>query len=376
MKYSICKLLALPMMLCTGMGVLVTGCFSKTKKEEDKPQQYQVVHPVITDTSLTKEYVADIQSLQNVEIRARLKGYIEKVHIDEGQAVKAGQPLFTLSSSEYREDLLKANAQLKAAVAELKSVEVEMSNARLLTSKQIISESEVDMLQAKKDAANAKIDEAKSDIAIAQLNISFTEIKAPFDGFINRIPNKTGSLVDEGALLTSISNNKEVFAYFNLSENDYLDLKASGNDDKSKQVSLVLANGTLYQHNGRIETTESEFDKNTGNLAFRARFPNPEQLLKHGSSGKLLLKTNVSHALLVPQKSTFEEQGNICVYVVDQHNVVQIKKIGVAARIPNWFIVSSGLTPDDNIIYEGIQLVKEGDKVSTTLISPSQFANP
>jgi len=228
------------------------------------------------------------------------------------------------------------------------------------------------MLKAKLEVMKAKIEEAKANEAQAKLNLSFTEIKAPFDGIINRIPNKTGSLVDEEALLTSISNNREVFAYFNVSEIDYLEYAGSKGRDKSGEITLILANNELYNHKGKIETSESEFDKGTGNIAFRARFANPDHLLKHGSSGKIRIDTDLKNAMIIPQKSTFEIQENLYVFVVGSDNVVKMRRIIPKLRMENLFVIESGISTNDNIIYEGIQLVKDGDKIKYQKIATEQ----
>jgi len=325
------------------------------------------VQPVRMDTVYHNEFVADIQSVQNVELRTRVKGFLEKIHVDEGQPVKEGQVLFTLSSRLFREELLKANAQLKSTIAEMKAVEVEIRNTRLLMSKNIVSQPELDMLLAKKEAVEAKTEEARSSIALAQLHLSFTEIRAPFSGVINRIPLKTGSLVEEGALLTTISNNNEMFAYFNVSEKEYLGFVKSKEEDK-QQVSLLLADNQAFPEKGWIETTENEVDKSTGNIAFRARFRNPQHLLRHGSSGRILLHEKLSNVLVIPQKSAFEIQDKHYVYVLDKENRVRMKAFTPSFRLQHLFVVDAGLTPDDRIIYEGIQQVKEGDRVAPKLI--------
>jgi RND family efflux transporter MFP subunit len=376
MKRSICRLLAWPLLLCIGISISISSCKSKNNKDVTQPEKYKVTSPLIADTVFTKEYVAEIQSVQNVELRARVKGFIEKIYVDEGQYVTAGQVLFTLSSRAFKEDLLKANAQLKAVIADLKTVEVEIKNAQILTDKNVISKGELEMLLAKKDAVQAKIEEAKSDIALANLNLSFAQVRAPFSGVINLLPNKTGSLVDEGTLLTTISNNREVYAYFNVAEKDYLDYVTSSEKDNSKVVSLVLANNTTFSHKGIIETTESEFDKSTGNIAFRAKFPNPQNLLKHGASGKVLVNTALKNAMLIPQKSTFEIQGNVYVFAVDKNNTVQMRKVVPAYRLPQLYVISSGIASGEHFIYEGIQTVKEGDKVETEPVLFSQIMKP
>lgn len=355
------------------LSVVIFSACSSEKETKSENEKFSVTTPIVMDTVYTNEYVADIHSVQNVEMRARVKGYIEAIHIDEGKSVKAGQLLFSISNKEYKEALVKAKASLKSAIAEAKSAEVGLQSAKTLVDKNVISKTELELAQSKLDAANAKIDEAKSDEANAVLNLSFTEIKAPFDGIINRIPNKIGSLIDEGTLLTSISDNKEVFAYFNVSEKEYLDFISIKASEEKNQVSLVLANNQLHKQKGFVETVDGEFDKNTGNIAFRARFTNPDGILKHGSSGKVRLRNELKNAMIISQKSTFEIQEINYVFVVDKDNVVQMKSFVPKFRLPSLYVVESGLIPTDKIIYEGIQRVKEGDKIIAQPISAKEM---
>jgi len=354
--------------------LLLFACSSK-KEKKNEDEKFLVARPVLMDTIYTDEYVADIHSVQNVEIRARVKGYIEAIHVDEGKPVKTGQLLFSISSKEYKEALTRAKAALKSAIAEEKSAQVELQSAQSLVDRKVISNSELEIAQAKFDAACAKVESAKSDEASALLNISLTEIRAPFDGIINRIPNRTGSLVDDGTLLTSLSDNKEVFAYFHVSEKEYLAIISSNNSDQKKEVELFLANNELHKQKGVVETVDGEFDKTTGNIAFRARFANPNGILKHGSSGKVRLRNELKNAMIIPQKSTFDIQEKTYVYVVDKNNTVQVKSVVTKLRLTNFYVIASGLTQDDKIIYEGIQRVKEGDKIIPESISTKQMFN-
>jgi multidrug efflux pump subunit AcrA (membrane-fusion protein) len=378
----------------------IFSCSNKEKTEES-PEKYIVINPIQADSSFNQEYVAEIQSIQNVELRARAKGFLERIYIDEGKPVSKGQLLFTLNSSEYRQELAKAKAQLASAEAELQQAlanekiadteiqqsSIEVENISLLVEKKIISSTEAKLAKAKLSAANAKkeeskaminaikakIQEANATISLANINLGFTEIRAPFSGVINRIPNKVGSLVDEGTLLTTISNNNEMFAYFNVSETDYLNHITENNNNK--KVNLKLANGAAFPHTGVIETIDGEIDQSTGNLSFRAKFPNPDKLLKHGASGKVLVKTELKNAMLIPQKSTFEIQGNIYVFVVSADSMVQQRQITPTARLSQLYVIQPTLATNDKIIYEGIQRVKDGDKVHTETISFSQIKN-
>jgi membrane fusion protein (multidrug efflux system) len=190
----------------TWLSILLISCSDKTVKNEE--QTYLVVNPIIKDTTYERDYAATINSFQNVEIRSKVKGFVEDIYLDEGQKVKKGQILFTLNSKEYEQHVHKAEAAIQSTLAELRASEIEVENTKKLFDKNIVSKSELDLITTKVNINKAKVNEARVAKEQALLHVEFTKIKAPFDGIINRIPNKKGSLIDEGALLTSISNFK------------------------------------------------------------------------------------------------------------------------------------------------------------------------
>jgi membrane fusion protein (multidrug efflux system) len=275
----------------------------------------------------------------------------------------------------YREDLLRATANHKSAIAELKVAEVELKNTQTLADKQIVSGSELEMARARREAAQAKVEEAQAAIGIARLNLSYTQVRAPYSGIINRIPNKTGSVVEECTLLTTLSNNREMFAYFNISEREFIEVMKRDSPGAMAEVSLVLANNDRFPYNGRIETAESEIDRGTGNIAFRARFRNPDQILRHGASGKILLREELNGALVIPQKSTFEIQDKTFVFVLDSSDRVRTRNITTRLRLPHLYVVQSGLGTEDRVLLEGIQVVKEGMRIapSETTLSKARI---
>ncbi|MDD5268455.1 MAG: efflux RND transporter periplasmic adaptor subunit [Methylococcales bacterium] len=338
--------------------------FACTPKKEDdrKADSYRVVSPIVKDAAYSKEYVAEIQSVKYVEVRSKVKGYIEKIYVDEGQPVKEGQLLFSLNSLEFEKELQKADAAYKNAISHVKVSEVELKNVKLLVEKNIVSKTELDVIKAKTDALKADVEEALAHKGLAALHLSFTQIKAPYHGIINRIPNKVGSLIAEGDMVTSISDNREVFAYFNLSEVDYLNYITT-EEKKTNTVSLKLANRALYDYEGKIEMIESEIDHATGNIAFRARFPNPDGILKHGANGKVIVNKQLKNALLIPQKSTFEIQDKLYIFVVHQDGVLEQRNIIPKMRFTDFYAVESGLSKDDKILFEGVENVKHGTKI-------------
>lgn len=346
----------------TGLIALLclTSCTSK-KEEKEEAEVFTVTNPVKIDTSFSKQYVSQIKSVRNIEIRAQEKGFLQNIYVDEGQFVKAGQVLFRIMPKMYEAELLKAQAEQKSA-------EIELLNAKTLADKNIVSKNE----QA---VAQAKLQSAKAEVALAKLHLSFTEIKAPFDGTIDRLPLKLGSLIDEGELLTSLSDNSQMFAYFNVSEPEYLQYQTDVKDRAETKVNLVLANGEIFKYKGNVEVIESEFDNETGNIAFRARFPNSGKLLRNGETGKVQMLVPLKNAIVIPQKATYEIQDKKYVFVVGKNDKVSSKEITITGEIPDLYVISSGLAEGDKILLEGVQKVKENDKIKYTYIAPQKVIN-
>ncbi|MFC6877588.1 efflux RND transporter periplasmic adaptor subunit [Flavobacterium myungsuense] len=343
------------------MGLMSLLCLiSCTTKKEEKEEsvKFTVTNAAIIDTSFVKEYVSQIRSLRDIEIRAQEKGFLQNIYVDEGQYVKQGQLLFKIMPKIYEAELQKAQAEASAA-------EIEFLNAKALVEKNVISKSEQAM-------AKAKLDQARAEVTLAKIHLSFTDIRAPFAGTIDRIPKKLGSLIDEGELLTTLSDNVKMFAYFNVSEPEYLEYQSNVSGRASTSVSLLLANNALLKYKGKVEVIESEFDSETGNVAFRASFPNPDKLLKNGETGKVVMNVPIKKALIIPQKATYEIQDKKYVFVVDKNNTIKSKEIYVKGELPDLYIINSGITVNDKIILDGIQKANEGDKIKYDYIKPIQ----
>lgn len=343
-----------------GITTLSVLASCKSKHEEEKKEdegKYTVTSPIVMDTTVIKDYIAQIQSIQNIEIRAQVKGYLESINVDEGKYVSAGQVLFNIMPKMYEAEVLKQKAEVKTA-------EIELANTKNLADKNIVSKAELALAQV-------KLEQQKAELAKAELDLSFTKIKAPFSGVIDRIKFKQGSLIDEGGLLTTLSNNKDIFAYFNLGEVEYLDFKNHHSDEHQK-VSLILANGDIHKEKGLIETIEGEFDNETGNIAFRAKFPNSEGLLKHGETGKVRMTIPIKNALIIPQKCTYELQDKIFVYVVDATNKIHSRAITIKQKLSNLYIVNTGLEAGDKILLDGLQSAKDDEKIEATFMEPKQ----
>jgi membrane fusion protein (multidrug efflux system) len=366
--YHSCRVWALGIISLAG----IYSCSNNPSTENSTKEIYKVISPVKIDTHYYNEYAADLHAVQYVEIRSHIRGFIEKIHVDEGAFVTAGQLLFTIDNRILKQEIEKLQAQLGMAEAELKQAQIEVNSTKPLVDKKIISEVELELKGSKVTIAEAKIKEVKADLVLAKVNLDYSEIRAPFSGTINRIPNKKGSLVDEGVMLTTLSSTNEVFAYFKVSEAEYLYFqkrKQAGNYD---EVELILADNTKYELTGRIETTETEFDQASGNIAFRARFNNSKGLLKNGSNGKVRIKENVSNALIIPQRSTFEIQDKIFVFIADKKGKVTQREVVIAERLAHVYLIKEGISTEEKIILEGVASLKNGDDVQINTLSADE----
>ena len=356
----------------------MAGCAAKgNKPATTEEMELPVLQIDARDTLLRRTYVANINAFQNIELRAKVPGYLDRILVDEGKFVKKGQALFALNDAEFKFQLSEASAVLASARAEVKMAQVELTRVEGLVNKNIVTKSELDLAKAKLSSAQAKVQEAVAREEKAKIGLSQTLVRAPFSGIIDRIPLKVGSLIAEGTLLTTLSDIHSVHVYFNVSENEYLQFVKNGGmkENAGQKIKLELSDGSDYPHPGKIETMEGEIEKETGSIAFRASFPNPDNLLKHGASGKIILSSSVNGAILIPQRSVFEIQDKNYVFVLNQENKVNMRSIEPDTRLEDLILVKSGLEDGDRIVYEGVQNIREGNTVKPRLLSFNSLLN-
>jgi membrane fusion protein (multidrug efflux system) len=329
--------------------ILNTSCQSK-KEEKEEEIKFLVTCPIKTDTTITREYVCQIHSIQHIEMRALEKGYLEKIFVDEGQFVKKGQMMFQIMPLIY-------NAELQKAQAEADFAEIEYQNTKQLSEKNVVSPNELAL-------AKAKLNKAKAELSLAQTHLQFTEIKAPFDGIMDHFQVRLGSLINEGDLLTTLSDNSEMWVYFNVPEAEYLNYKSNATQENLLKVNLLMANNQLFEFPGVVKTIEADFNNETGNIAFRATFPNPNKLLRHGETGNIEMTIPLKNAIIIPQKATYEVLEKKYVFVVDKDNVVHSREITIASEMPDLYVIKSGLAENERILLEGIRKVKDNEKIT------------
>ena len=248
-------------------------------EEEAHQEQHKIVvtSPEAKDVTITQQYVCQIHSQRHINVRALENGYLEEIPVKEGQAVKKGDVMFKIVPILYK-------ARLDAEMAEAKLAQLEFNNTKKLFEQKVVSQNEVALLEAKLAKA-----QAKAELAKAELN--FTNVKAPFDGIVDRLHEQLGSLIKEGDILTTLSDNSVMWVYFNVPEARYLEYMAGLDQDKEDpQIELMLANGSKFPQIGKIGAIEAKFNNETGNIPFRADFPNPDRLLRHGQTGTVLIR--------------------------------------------------------------------------------------
>lgn len=363
--------------LILGVAVLLYGCAQKQEAPTTPPPPTLPVVEITSGQATTyQEYPASIEGKVNVEIRPQVDGYLDKVFVDEGAYVKAGQPLFKINDNPYREQLNNAKANLSAAQASIINSQLEIDKLTPLVANKVISDFQLKAAKAANAVAIANAEQAKAVVGSAQINVGYTTIKAPVSGFIGRLPKKNGSLVSRADVepLTQLSDVQEVHVYFSLGEGDFIKFKAQYNgatlNDKLKNlepISLLLADQTVYPKQGKVDMIDGQFDKNTGAITLRATFANAQGLLRSGNTGKVRLSLQHESAVLVPQSATLELQDKVFVYAVGEGNKVKKLPITIIGKSGNNYLIKDGVKAGDRIVSAGLDVLQEG-----TVITPEK----
>ena len=320
-----------------------------------------VTSPVRKDVISTQQYVCQIHSRRHIEVRALEGGYLESIPVKEGQSVKRGDLMFKILP-------VLLEAKLDADLAEARLAEIELKNTQKLFQQNIESDQAVALAQARLAKAQAMVE-------LAQAELNFTNVKAPFDGIVDRLHEQQGSLISEGDVLTTLSDNDVMWVYFNVPEARYLEYKAELDADKDEadlNIELKLANHRNFQHTGNIGAIEADFNNETGNIAFRADFPNPDGLLRHGQTGTVLINRTLKNAIVIPQRATYEILAKRYAYVVGEDGVVHQRDITIQTELDDIFVIEEGLEEGDRIVLEGIRQVRDGDKVEYEFRDPAE----
>lgn len=353
---------------------IVCGCSFQACKNSNKETvqneavQAEVITLQPTDAELDLVFPASLQGKQNIELRPQISGYISKIYTDEGAFVRAGQPLFRINASVYREQKNTALASLAMARSQLASAQLELDKYRILSDNKVVSNFKYQKAKTDYDNAKAAVKQQQTLVNAADVNLGFAVVKAPVSGYIGRIPNRLGSLVSptDALPLTTVSTVSEIYAYFSVPENEILKINASQSGatllEKLKSfqdVTLLLSDGNQYSHAGKINMMDGQFDATTGSVTIRASFPNPENLLRTGNTGRVVLKSTEQNIYKIPLISTYEVQDKLFVGLLDEANKMERVVLTDYVKSGDYFIVKSGFKQGDRIIANELASIQE-----------------
>jgi membrane fusion protein (multidrug efflux system) len=354
------------------------GC-SKKEAPPPPPPEVLVAEVVQKDVPIYIELVGSTLGSEDVEIRSRVEGYLVSINFTEGSLVRKGQLLYKIDPQPFLVAIDQAKANLATAQAGLEKTNNDVARYKPLFEKQAVSKQELDNALSAQEAARAQVDAHKAAVAQAQLDLGYTNITSPVDGVIGTTQKKVGSLVGRGeTVLNTVSQLNPILFRCAIAEAEYLRLARRGADrDKSLEkkfgVELILADGTVFPHKGRLDVIERAVDPTTGTLTGQFRFPNPENILRPGQYGKARFVTDVKEgAVLVPQLAVQEIQGLYSIMVVKPDSTVEQRMVKAGERVDNLWIIDSGLKPGEKVIVEGLQKVKPGVQVSAKTIKPEE----
>lgn len=350
--------------------LLLASCGKKTEQKSVEIPEYPVMSVKKQSETLQSVYPATIKGQEDIDIRPRIDGFIDAIYIDEGSVVKKGQSLFKINSPQSEQAVRTAEAAVTSAKASVETAELNVNRIRPLAEKGIVSTVQLQTYENAYQSAKASLAQAQATLTNARATLSWTNVTSPVNGVAGSIPYRIGSLVNKENSLTTIANTGNVFVYFSLNEKEMMDLLKDlpGNTQAEKiknipDVTLVLANGEVYDEKGKVSTIAGSVNISTGSANFRADFSNPQGLLRSGTSGKVMIPKVMEDIYVIPQKSTLHQQDKILTYKCVGDSAVQTLITVLPTFDGKSYVVTSGLNEGDIVIADGIATLKNGMKI-------------
>lgn len=355
--------------------LFVTACNKKEEAPPPPPPQVKVATVLQKDVPIYVENIGETEGASDVEVRARVEGFLQSVDFQEGSFVQKGQVLYTIDSAPYQASLATAQGQTAQAQAQLSKTQQDVARYKPLVELNAISRQEYETAVSAEEAAKAALSSAKAMEDNAKINLGYTKVFAPIDGLVGKTQVKPGQLVGRGenTLLTVISNVDSIHVRSNVSERDYLRLARAREATKEKpkdNFELVLADGSVHKYKGNLVFADRAIDPTTGTLGIEAEFPNPDHILRPGQYARIRVAIDQKQgAILVPQTAVQELQGTYSVAVVGSDNKISLRQVQAGARIGSLWVIDSGLKPGDKVVVEGLQKVRDGVTVSPVMVN-------
>ena len=346
----------------------------KAAQQAGPPPEVYVAEAVQKDVPVYMEVVGQTRGSQDVEIRARVEGYLDRVAFTEGSFVRKGDLLYQIDPLPLAAALANARANLATAQARLEKTNTDVARLRPLAEQQAVSQRELDNAVSARDAALAQVDAARATVEKAVLDLGYASIAAPINGLVGTTQVKAGNLVGRGesTLLTTVSQIDPILFRAGISEAEYLRLARQvlerggpGRGEPKAEIELLLADGTLHPYKGRVDAIERAVDPTTGTLAIQVNFPNPERVVRPGQYGRARFVSEVKRgALLVPQRAVAELQNLYSLAIVGEGNKVTFRNVKVGPRMDGMWVIEEGLNPGETVVVEGLQRLRDGAVVN------------
>jgi membrane fusion protein, multidrug efflux system len=362
------------LLFCVIPVLLLTACAQEAAPVAAAPPEVLVTEPIQRDVPVMMELVGQAAGSQDVEIRARVEGYLDTVAFTEGTLVKKGQLLYQIDPKPFQAALANARANLARAQAQFEKSLNDVKRFEPLVAQQAVSKMELDNAMSARDAAAAQVEANKAAVDKAQLDLGYTTITSPIDGLVGTTKVKSGNLVGRGesTLLVTISIIDPIYFKAGLAEAEYLRIirqfqarQAAGETREKTPIELILADGTVHPHKGYLDAIERNVDTTTGTLPVQVKFPNPEQVVRPGQYGRARFEIDMKKgALLVPQRAVQELQNLYSLAVVGPDNKVTFRNVKVGPREGSLWVIDEGLKAGERVVVEGVQKVREGAVVT------------
>jgi membrane fusion protein (multidrug efflux system) len=356
----------------------LVACEKKEAPKEAPPPKVTVIVTEAQEVPIHQEFVGQVFGLKDIDIAARVEGFLEGIHFQEGSEVETGALLYTLESQSYEEKVAAQMSRVAEAGTMLAKAKGDLDRIKPLAKVKAVSESDLDTAVAVHEASIASLAAARANLSAAKIQLGYTKVYSPINGIIGKTQAKVGDFVGRApnpVILNTVSQIDTVLINFFITESQYLEVarfraqnKAETRKTGEAAFELILVDGSVYDHKGKADFVDRNVDPTTGAMLVQASFPNPDKLLRPGQFAKVKIETNVvKDGILIPQRCVSELQGTFSVFVVDASNKTELREVKVGPKVREFWLITEGLKPGEKVVYEGLQIVKDGTFVEPTV---------
>ncbi|MGD8675965.1 MAG: efflux RND transporter periplasmic adaptor subunit [Desulfobacterales bacterium] len=358
--------------------LVMLSCSKEEAPKEAPPPKVTVIVTEAQEVPLFREFVGQIFGLKDIAIQARVEGFLEGIHFQEGSEIEAGTLLYTLESQPFEEKVAAQKSRVAEAETVLAKTKGDLDRIEPLAKVKAVSESDLDTAVALHEAAISSLDAARANLRAAKIQLGYTKIYSPITGIIGRTQAKVGDFVGRDqntVILNTVSQIDTVLVNFFITESQYLKVarfkaqhEVESRTSGESPFELILVDGSVYDHKGKADFVDREVDPTTGAMLVQASFPNPDKLLRPGQFAKVKIEVDVvKDGILIPQRCVSELQGTFSVFLVDENNKIERREVKVGPKVKDLWLITEGLKPGEKIVYEGLQLARDGVVVEPTV---------